>query len=109
MATRNTHWFTELLKDNKVKIPLLVILYSACAFLLFFFGKAVFGYHVRGLGFEFNEPKPKTDTVYRGVAASHSDSVSKTVEKPLLRPTPKTVKYVRKDTGQMNSPVLGKN
>ena len=65
MATQNKHWISEHLKEKRVKIPLLILLYFFIGFCLFLFVKAFMGYPVKFLGIEMNQPTPKTDTIYK--------------------------------------------
>lgn len=63
MATDRKHWVSEHLKDKRVKIPILILLYFFIGFCLFLFIKGSLGYPVKFLGIEMNQPTPKTDTI----------------------------------------------
>lgn len=60
------HWLPEILKDKRVKYPLLILLWALIAFLLLLITKGFLGYHVKFLGIEVNAPNKivNADTGY---------------------------------------------
>lgn len=59
---QSQHWSSEHLRKKAVRIPLLIILYTICAFFLFLFVKGLLGYPIKVFGIEVNQ-RPKADTI----------------------------------------------